>query len=146
MSRVYHRVEVDARSAEKVLFTISIPGDSRTPFVQKMLQQCLESFPSQDIEIVVGANSPSGVPGENFLTYDSQQEYRRHNLMRQREGINEAKERGVQFGRKELTKPKNFAVVMKKWRGKEISANRVAKLLGVSRPTFIKWTKEKRRD
>ena len=79
MSRVHHRVEVDARSAEEVLFTISIPGDSRTPplffffFVQKMLQQCLESFPSQDIEIVVGANSPSGVPGENFLTYDSQQ-------------------------------------------------------------------------
>ena len=62
-------------------------------------------------------------------------------LSRQKEGIAAAKKRGVKFGRKELPKPKGYEKIMTKWRSKKISGKQAAKKLGVSYPTFIKWTK-----
>ena len=60
-------------------------------------------------------------------------------LQRQSEGIAAAKERGVQFGRKPITFPHAFQDVLKSHIDGNISARKAADLLGVSRPTFLKW-------
>ncbi|MDD7268122.1 MAG: recombinase family protein [Lachnospiraceae bacterium] len=61
---------------------------------------------------------------------------------RQREGIIEAKKRGVKFGRRKKDIPKEFEKIADKWRKKEISLRTGAKELNVSHTTFSKWLKE----
>ena len=73
-----------------------------------------------------------------ILSYVAQTE-REFSLQRQAEGIAAAKERGVRFGRKPITFPHLFQDVMKSHMEGEISARQAAELLGVSRPTFLKW-------
>ena len=72
------------------------------------------------------------------LSYVAQTE-REFCLQRQSEGIAAAKERGVQFGRKPITFPHIFQDVLKSHLDGEISARQAADMLGVSRPTFLKW-------
>ena len=74
------------------------------------------------------------------LSYVAQQE-RDFIRQRQREGIEAAKRRGVRFGHEPLPIPKRFPEVRKLWEQGEISAVKAAERLGVSRNTFIKWTK-----
>lgn len=76
-----------------------------------------------------------------LLSYVAQTE-REFIRQRQAEGIAAAKERGVHFGVKPKEKPPEFAYYLEKWQRGEISARAAAKALGVSHPTFLKWTKE----
>ena len=61
---------------------------------------------------------------------------------RQAEGIANAKANGIKCGRPDKPKPGNFEEVYAKWNNQEISARSAAKLLDVSTPTFLKWTRE----
>ena len=64
------------------------------------------------------------------------------NRQRTMEGIAAAKAKGVPFGRKPLTKPQEFEVIRAAWGAGELSEREASRLLGVSRPTFHKWTHE----
>ena len=74
------------------------------------------------------------------LSYVAQQE-RDFIRQRQREGIEAAKLRGVRFGQKPLPIPEQYEEVKKMWESGRLSANAAAKRLGVSRNTFLKWTR-----
>lgn len=73
-----------------------------------------------------------------ILSYVAQLE--RENIReRQREGILEAKKRGVVFGRPALEIPGEFSAVAEAWQMGKISLRAGAKRLGVSHTTFAKW-------
>ena len=76
-----------------------------------------------------------------IFSYVAQME-REMNHRRTMEGIAAAKARGVQFGRKPMEKPSGFEAVCEAWRSGDISEREAAERLGVSRPTFHKWTHE----
>ena len=76
-----------------------------------------------------------------ILSYVAQAE-REFNHQRQAEGIAAAKARGVKFGGTPKKRPIEFNVVYEEWKKGEISARKAAKILGVTHPTFLKWTKE----
>ena len=65
---------------------------------------------------------------------------RNMNHQRTMEGIAAAKARGVRFGRPVRTKPQNFEAIRAAWTAGTVSEHEAARLLGVSRPTFHKWT------
>ena len=70
-------------------------------------------------------------------------ETERHmNHQRTMEGLAAAKRRGVQLGRRPVEKPAHFAFVRDAWAAGKISEREAAARLGVSRPTFHKWTHE----
>ena len=75
-----------------------------------------------------------------FLSYVAQTE-REFIRQRQAEGIAAAKERGVQFGRKPLFQPEEYADVYQKWESGRLSARAAAVALGVSHSTFLKWAR-----
>lgn len=64
------------------------------------------------------------------------------NHKRTMEGIIAAQARGVHCGRPELNLPENFETVRARWESGELSEREAATVLGVSRPTFHKWTHE----
>lgn len=76
-----------------------------------------------------------------ILSYVAQIE-RENTHQRQKEGIEEAKKKGVKFGRPKREKPESFEEVVKKWIRKEISLRQGAKLLDVGPSMFDKWLKE----
>lgn len=61
---------------------------------------------------------------------------------RQREGIEAAKQRGVQFGRPEKPTPKNFGQICNKWLVKEISGAEAAKQCNLAVTTFYRRAKK----
>lgn len=65
---------------------------------------------------------------------------RNMNHQRTMEGIVAARAKGVRFGRPPLTKPENFEAVCAAWAEGKLSEHKAARILGVSRPTFHKWT------
>lgn len=67
---------------------------------------------------------------------------RNMNHQRTMEGIAAAKAKGVLFGRKPITKPQEFEIIRAAWGAGELSERKASRLLGVSRPTFHKWTHE----
>ena len=67
---------------------------------------------------------------------------RNMNHQRTMEGIAAAKAKGVLFGRKPITKPQEFEIIRAAWGAGELSEREASRLLGVSRPTFHKWTHE----
>jgi DNA invertase Pin-like site-specific DNA recombinase len=70
-------------------------------------------------------------------------ETERHmNHQRTMEGLAAAKRRGVRLGRRPVEKPAHFAFVRDAWAAGKISEREAAARLGVSRPTFHKWTHE----
>lgn len=75
-----------------------------------------------------------------LLSYVAQTE-REFIRQRQAEGIAAAKERGVQFGRKPLPQPEEYAEVYQKWKSGQLSARAAAIALGVSHSTFLKWVR-----
>ena len=76
-----------------------------------------------------------------ILSYVAQIE--RENIhQRQMEGIQEAKKRGVNFGRIKKEIPKEFIKIALQWENGEISLREGAKRLKVSHTTFSKWLKE----
>lgn len=74
-----------------------------------------------------------------LLSYVAQTE-REFIRQRQAEGIAAAKARGVRFGRKPMEKPPEFEEIYNEWRTRNISAREAARRLGVTHPTFLKWT------
>ena len=73
-----------------------------------------------------------------ILSYVAQTE-REFSLQRQSEGIAAAKAKGVKFGRRPKKFPGSFHEVMLLHQEGKITAKEAAKMLGVSRPTFMKW-------
>ena len=63
---------------------------------------------------------------------------RKNIRMRQREGIEAAKLRGVKFGRPEKPVPDNFSQVYNQWLIKEISGEEAAKLCNLTCATFYR--------
>ncbi|HCT89774.1 MAG TPA: resolvase [Lachnospiraceae bacterium] len=57
---------------------------------------------------------------------------------RQKEGIEAAKMRGVQFGRPQASMPDNFGTVCTMWINKEISGEEAAKKCNLTRATFYR--------
>ena len=57
---------------------------------------------------------------------------------RQREGIEAAKKRGVQFGRPPMPQPENFVQVCSLWEEKKISGEKAAELCGLTMSTFYR--------
>ena len=76
-----------------------------------------------------------------LLSYVAQTE-REFNHQRQAEGIAEAKERGVHFGPDRLPMPEEFTALAKQWWDGEVSGERAARSLGLSRRTFCRRAKE----
>lgn len=76
-----------------------------------------------------------------ILSYVAQIE-RENTHQRQKEGIVEAKKKGIKFGRPRKEKPKNFMEVVNRWKRKEISLRKGAGLLNVSPNLFSKWLEE----
>lgn len=61
---------------------------------------------------------------------------------RQREGIEAAKQRGVQFGRPEKPVPENFVQVCDKWMIKEISGEEAARQCNLAVTTFYRRARQ----
>lgn len=76
-----------------------------------------------------------------LLSYVAQTE-REFIRQRQAEGIAAAKEQGIQFGRKPMERPPEFAALRARWEQGEISARAAAALLGITHSTFLRWAKE----
>ena len=62
--------------------------------------------------------------------------------LRQKEGIQAAKIRGVRFGRPRKEIPPQFPGLFQKWQSGEISGREAARMLGVSHKTFFQWTRK----
>ena len=76
-----------------------------------------------------------------LLSYVAQTE--RENLrQRQAEGIADARERGVRFGRERLPLPPEFQPLAELWREGSISSRAAASELGISYQTFLRRVKE----
>lgn len=63
---------------------------------------------------------------------------------RQREGIEAAKKRGVQFGRPLIPVPDNFEQVYNRWSTKSISGEEAARLCGLTAATFYRMSRKRR--
>lgn len=61
---------------------------------------------------------------------------------RQREGIEAAKSRGVQFGRRAKERPATFDATYTEWALGTLSARAAARRLNVTHQTFLKWARE----
>ena len=61
---------------------------------------------------------------------------------RQREGIEAARARGVRFGRPAMQKPASFPALKAQWKRGLVSARGVARALGISLDTALRWLKE----
>jgi len=77
----------------------------------------------------------------NILSYVAHIE-REKMLIRQREGIEAARLRGVQLGRKPMDMPDDFEEIVRLWRRKEITGSEAAEKCGFSRDTLYQKTKE----
>ena len=58
---------------------------------------------------------------------------------RQAEGIEAAKKRGVQFGRRPKERPGEYDQIRALWASGQLSARKAAKSLGVDHHTFLRW-------
>ncbi len=76
-----------------------------------------------------------------LLSYVAQTE-REYIRRRQAEGIAAAKARGVQFGRKAMSRPDDYISIRNTWMEGKISARGAAKELNAAPKTFLKWTRE----
>lgn len=65
---------------------------------------------------------------------------------RQEQGIAAAKERGVNFGRPLVKRPRNFGKVVDKWEREEMSIEQVLELTEMSQATFYRRLREYRKD
>jgi len=76
-----------------------------------------------------------------ILSYVAEQE-RTFIKQRQKEGITNAKNKGVEFGRPKIEKPHNFNSVVMKWNNNEITAKKAMEILGLKTNTFYNLAKE----
>ena len=78
-----------------------------------------------------------------LLSYVAQTE---RESIRQRvlEGIEAAQARGVHCGRKAMDRPEHYDEIVREWQSGALSARAAAEILGISRTTFHRWTKNER--
>lgn len=76
-----------------------------------------------------------------ILSYVAQTE-RENILLRQKEGVEAAKKRGVKFGRPKKQIPEDFKQVKEEWENKKINSRQAAKKLNVAQDTFLRWARE----
>lgn len=70
-----------------------------------------------------------------ILSYVAEQE-RTFIKQRQKEGITNALNNGIKFGRPKIEKPKDFDIVVNRWKNKEIKSKEAMELLGLKPNTF----------
>ena len=70
-----------------------------------------------------------------LLSFVAQQE-REFIRQRQKEGINNAMNKGVKFGRPKINKPENFDEIVEKWERKEIKTKEAMQVLNLKPNTF----------
>lgn len=78
-----------------------------------------------------------------LLSYVAQTE-REFIRQRQQEGIEEAKRRGVRFGRPEKRLTSEEAGIMREWYAGKITGEIAAERVGVSRSTLYRWAKSRK--
>ena len=105
--------------------------------MRENLEELIGKLSSGDV-LAIKTVAEAVLPLVSYLANSERETCRR----RQAEGIAAAKERGVKFGRKPLEFPRMFDEVLKSHLKGEITAKQAAEMLGVSRPTFLKWRKE----
>ncbi|MGE5456350.1 MAG: recombinase family protein [Ignavibacteriales bacterium] len=76
-----------------------------------------------------------------ILSYVAEQE-RTFIKQRQKEGISNAKNNGVKFGRPKIKKPQNFEIVVNRLKNKEIMSKEAMNLLGLKPNTFYNMLKQ----
>ena len=76
-----------------------------------------------------------------ILSYVAEQE-RRFIKQRQKEGISNAINNGVKFGRPKIEKPSNYDDVIKLWKNKKIKSKEAMKMLGLKPNTFYNLLKK----
>lgn len=76
-----------------------------------------------------------------LLSYIAQKE-REKIVSRVREGLINAKEKGIKLGRPARILPKDFVRYYKRWKAGEVTAVEFGKLLGVSRSTLYRYIRE----
>lgn len=75
-----------------------------------------------------------------LLSYVAQTE-REFIRQRQSEGIEAAKSRGVQFGRRQIVRPPDYQRIKDSWKNGDLTAKQAAEYIGISRTTFFKWVR-----
>ena len=75
-----------------------------------------------------------------ILSYVAEQE-RRFIKQRQKEGISNAINNGVKFGRPKIEKPSNYDDVIKLWKNKKIKSKEAMEMLGLKPNTFYNLLK-----
>ena len=76
-----------------------------------------------------------------LLSYVAQTE-REFIRQRQAEGIAAAKANGVRFGRRPMERPADYESICAEWKDGNLSARAAARILNISRQTFLNWTRE----
>lgn len=76
-----------------------------------------------------------------ILSYVAEQE-RTFIKQRQKEGIVNAKNNGIKFGRPKIEKPHNFDCVVSMWKNKKIKSKEAMELLDLKPNTFYKLVKD----
>ena len=76
-----------------------------------------------------------------LLSYIAQKE-REKIKQRVQEGVNNARERGVKFGRPGRVLPSDFEKYYRKWKAREITGREFAKIIGVSSATIYRYIGE----
>lgn len=77
----------------------------------------------------------------SLLSYVADQE-RKKILKRQKDGISEARKKGVKFGRKKIEISQAFIDAFKRWKSGEITAGRAMEQCGLKRNTFYRRVKD----
>lgn len=77
-----------------------------------------------------------------ILSYVAQTE-RENILQRQKEGLEAARKRGVQFGRPRKPVPDQFWQLKEEWENKKITSREAARKLSVAQDTFLRWVRGK---
>lgn len=75
-----------------------------------------------------------------ILSYVAEQE-RSFIKQRQKEGIENAKNKGNKFGRPRIEKPSNFDMVVNKWKNKELKSKEAMEILGLKPNSFYNLLK-----
>lgn len=75
-----------------------------------------------------------------ILSYVAEQE-RSFIKQRQKEGIDNAKNKGIKFGRPRIEKPHNFDDVVFKWKNKELKSKEAMEILGLKPNSFYNLLK-----
>lgn len=98
-----------------------------------------------DFPLLNTKNQVNGLTGKfisglvlQVLSYVAEVE-RENTKQRQAEGIEEAKKKGIRFGRPEIDKPDEYEEVLRLWEMGEISQKEAGRRLEVSHHTFVKW-------